>query len=355
MSRYSPYAFIVIIILTGCRSFQQPLDPLQELKVSADAGEVQSQLLLGRVHETGEGVPVDIEESLYWYVTAAGKGSAEAAYAAARLLRPEGSARQAQMMNLLRQAVRAEHAPSMIMLGDLIMENHPDTVLAVNEAVHLYSVAAERGYPEAQFKLADWIGSRTGKSRDMATAVRWYKRAAGQGHADAQLALGNAYLNGIGVQANVAAALKWYERSARQGRILAQSHLGDLLTFARYDSIRDPEAGAQWYRLSAEQGHAHAQERLAMLYEDGDGVIRDAGAAAQWYLAAAEQGNARAQCHLGSLYLRGQGVRQSDSEANRWFNLAAAQVPAGVLSLLGFIYYDCDQFDSHSVRLEAME
>ena len=345
----------VCLSVAGCQSVPVESNPLAQLESSAVTGNRQAQLDLGRSLESGELVPVDIPGAIRWYSEAARAGSAEGAFGAGRLLLQQGPERQEQATDFIQSAAGYGYAPAQSMLADMILSGNPDDVTAAERAYKLYLAAADSALAEAQFKVAGLLLNGSGVERNLEAAIRWYRRSAEQGHADAQLALGNVYLTGIGVAPSVAYALNWYEKSARQGSYLAQSNMGDLLTLERYGSLRDPDAGARWYKLSAEQNHAHAQARLGNLYESGSGVPRNLQLAARWYLAAAEQGSASAQCRLGSLYLRGLGVPQSDVEADRWFNRAAAQVPAGVLPLLGFIYYDCDQFDRHELRLDFQE
>ena len=76
-------------------------------------------------------------------------------------------------------------------------------------------------------------------------------------------------------------------------------------------------------RVDAESGDVDAQYRLAMLYDDGQGVVADVAHALRWYRRAAERGHSRVQWRLGYAYREGEGVEQNDSEAVRWYRLAA--------------------------------
>jgi TPR repeat protein len=88
---------------------------------------------------------------------------------------------------------------------------------------------------------------------------------------------------------------------------------------------QDYSEAEKWYRLAAEQGNSDAQYRLAKMYDFGQGVRRDYYHAAWWYRLAAEQGNSDAQYYLGVLYEFGQGVPRDYSEAEKLYRLAAAQ------------------------------
>jgi len=77
----------------------------------------------------------------------------------------------------------------------------------------------------------------------------------------------------------------------------------------------------EWQPL-ANQGYASAQHNLALMYEDGKGVLQDYKAAVKWYRKAAEQGFARAQNNLAGMYARGRGVLKDMSKAKYWTNKA---------------------------------
>ena len=79
---------------------------------------------------------------------------------------------------------------------------------------------------------------------------------------------------------------------------------------------------AEWTPL-AEQGYPDAQFNLALMYDDGEGVLENDKTAVKWYTLAAEQGNAKAQSNLGVMYQYGEGVLTDTKRANMWYNLAS--------------------------------
>ena len=70
------------------------------------------------------------------------------------------------------------------------------------------------------------------------------------------------------------------------------------------------EKGVELIRQAAERGSAPAQFRLALCYEEGQGVSQDYAQAVYWYRQAAERGDAWAQFNLAICYAKGQGVSQ---------------------------------------------
>ena len=73
----------------------------------------------------------------------------------------------------------------------------------------------------------------------------------------------------------------------------------------------DKAGAAQLVRRAADAGNAVAQLRLALLYDQGDGVAQSAKTALQWYLRAAAQGEPESQNQVASFYELGEGVEEN--------------------------------------------
>jgi TPR repeat protein len=87
----------------------------------------------------------------------------------------------------------------------------------------------------------------------------------------------------------------------------------------------DHAGAAQIVTRAAEAGNAVAQLRLALMYDQGDGVKRSSKAAFGWYSRAAQQGEPESQNQLG-LYLElGEGVAENWDLAARYFEASATQ------------------------------
>ena len=340
------FFMLVTLALSGCTHLRGVDGALSQLKQNAAAGDITAQIALAMEYESGEVIPANDSLAVYWYKTAAKQGSAEGAFRAATILFENNAVYTQEVEQLYAQAANAEYVEAQLGYANFLVA----TTAAVDSAskgraFKLYLAAAQQELPEAQFKVAELYATGNGTAVDLSAAHKWYRRSAELGNVQAQLVVGDFYLRGIGIPTSVANAATWYERAAVQDSMQAQANLGDILTLDAYSSLRNLKLGAEWYRKSAEQGHSHASTRLGQLYEAGDGVVRDAGVAAKWYYAAAQAGHASAECRLGSLYLRGFGVPQNNTEAERWFLRAAEQIPAEISPVLGFMYYDCEQFD----------
>ncbi|MXZ80862.1 MAG: sel1 repeat family protein [Gammaproteobacteria bacterium] len=87
----------------------------------------------------------------------------------------------------------------------------------------------------------------------------------------------------------------------------------------------------------AEAGDGDAQYRLAIMYQNGLGVVRSEETAARWMRSAAFQGMALAEHGLGCMYLDGDCVRRDSAQAAVWLARAAAQGLEGSKLLLDMI------------------
>jgi len=94
----------------------------------------------------------------------------------------------------------------------------------------------------------------------------------------------------------------------------------------------------QLFSPLAEKGNAEAQHRIAIMCQNGLGMVPNPEAALRWMRSAAEQGHALAQHGLGFMYMEGDCVEQNGAEAVKWFTLAAEQGLAGSQTTLAMMY-----------------
>jgi TPR repeat protein len=87
----------------------------------------------------------------------------------------------------------------------------------------------------------------------------------------------------------------------------------------------DHAGAAKIVLRAAEAGNAVAQLRLALLYDQGDGVPQSAKAAFEWYSRAAAQGEPESQNQVGLFYELGEGVPENWDLAARLFQVSAQQ------------------------------
>lgn len=159
---------------------------------------------------------------------------------------------------------------------------------------------------------------------DDATALREWTPLAERGIPEAQFKLGLLYDQGLGVAHNVTDTLQWYRRAAEQGYAAAQYNLGIHYLLGKGVAQDDAEA-ARWLSQAAEQGIPLAQFQLGLLFSQGRGVPRNQAIAVRWFREVAMRGDPEAQYQLGLLYSQGQGLPVDYVEAYMWLTLAAAQ------------------------------
>lgn len=104
------------------------------------------------------------------------------------------------------------------------------------KAIDVLTNAAEKGYIDAQVKLAEEL-----ESENPEKSSYWYLQAAKKGNSTAQWKIGINYKYGIGVKQSFPKAVKWIVKSTIKGNPSAQYELGNIYLYglAFYDSYRE--------------------------------------------------------------------------------------------------------------------
>jgi len=195
---------------------------------------------------------------------------------------------------------------------------------------------ADRGDPDALFRIGRMYYQGKGMPRDYQQAARLYEQAAESGHARAQNDLGLMFENGDGVQQDPARAVELYRKAAIAGREVARFNLARMYEQGT-GVAADRNEALRWYMKAARSGHAGAQAAVARDFDSGRGS-RHPGKAAKWYRKAAQQGSVEAMSRLGFFYDRGLGVKASPEKAIEWYRRAADQGDVAALLNLGSMY-----------------
>lgn len=121
-----------------------------------------------------------------------------------------------------------------------------------------------------------------------------------------------------------AGAAKIVTRAAEAGNALAQLRLA--LLYDQGDGVaRSARAAFEWYNRAAAQGEPESQNQIGLFYELGEGVPENWDLAARLFEASARQGWMKGQFSLARAYQFGIGVPQNRQAAIEWFAKAAAQ------------------------------
>ena len=86
----------------------------------------------------------------------------------------------------------------------------------MEQAVHWWTEAAEKGHPIAQFLLGSAYHDGNGIAKDARKSVQWYRKSARQSYPPAQYYLGQSLFNGEGIKADTAQAISWWKKAASQ-------------------------------------------------------------------------------------------------------------------------------------------
>jgi TPR repeat protein len=168
----------------------------------ADEGNPQAQYAIGKLYESGQGVPQNYARAAEWYGRAAEQGLAAAQNNLALLHNngrgvPRDPIRAVQ---LWQDAARLGHTQAQYNLG-LAYYLGEGIALDDEEAARWFLAAAQAGLPEAQFAVGQMHRMGVGLPKDEAAALGWYQQAASQGHAEAARKAGELQAAGIAPQA----------------------------------------------------------------------------------------------------------------------------------------------------------
>ncbi|MGI6494664.1 MAG: tetratricopeptide repeat protein [Kiritimatiellia bacterium] len=204
---------------------------------------------------------------------------------------------------------------------------------AATEAETLLRAAAAQADPAAQVALGQWLAATPDAQEE---AVFWLAQAADQGSAEAQSAYGRALLDGNGVPRDVRRAVDWLSRAAEQGDTAALAALGRC-HFDGTGVRKNKKRAVRCFRQAAGKGDPESQLRLGLCLLNGEGVRADAAEGREWIARAAENGSPAAAFLLGSIALRASALDPAQAPvAAENFRKAANQGLAVAQVWLGY-------------------
>lgn len=204
----------------------------------------------------------------------------------------------------------------------------------VKEATTLLKRLADRGYPDAQYFLADCYANGIGTVRgrqDFDRAFPLFVLAAKHGHPDACYRAGTCCEHGWGCRRESAKAVQFYKKAAVALHPGAMYRLGTAELNGSLSLTKQPKEGVKWLKRSAEHAteeFPHALHELALLHERGieNVVFVDFDYAAELLAQAAELGYAPSAFKLGECYEYGKmGCPADASLSIHYYNIAATQ------------------------------
>jgi len=253
------------------------------MRKAAVQGFPGAMVVLGGLHEKGDGVSLDYEKAMEWFEKAAALGDTQACHAIA-----------------------------------LAYFDGRGKVVPVNKtkAVQWLQRGADKGDRQSQYALAGAYLKGEGIKKSPDAARKWLERAAWQNDPRAQLRLGRMLRNGLGGPTDIVRAAMWMDLAVRNQEYGAAGNF-DFKALEDIRSLRD--------ELSREQ--INRVKELVRKYvpkpERREGI--NAGDDLGKTQAEANNGDKDAQYQMGLLCLGGVGVKRDRVQAYKWFALAAEQ------------------------------
>ncbi|KAI5304219.1 hypothetical protein KEM56_006730 [Ascosphaera pollenicola] len=199
------------------------------------------------------------------------------------------------------------------------------------KAFALFIAASKHGHVESGYRAALCYEFGWGTNKDKAKASRFYRQAASKGHPGAMLRLGKACIDGDMGQVNkYREGITWLKRAAESADTQYNSapyELGLLHeTGCGDDVFKDLSYAAQLFTRAAELGHAEAAFRMGDAYEHGKLICpTDPALSIHFYTTASQAGHGPAMMALSAWYMLGsEGLLERDyHEAYEWAKKAA--------------------------------
>lgn len=199
-----------------------------------------------------------------------------------------------------------------------------------------------------------------GTNKDYKTSAIYLRKAAERGYRDAQTRLAMIYLQGHGVKTDMKEAMKWFKASTEEMSPEEAYEQGS--TFYKDTDIQcHYEIPFLYHLKAAEMGHPPSQFSVGCSYFQGVGVEKEENRALEWFeryvtalnglecydlgmnfyvgdrfgksikmaifffKRASDQGNANAQTQLGDIYLRGLGTEPNYDEAFKLYQQSSSE------------------------------
>lgn len=200
-----------------------------EVKKNADAGDAESQHLMGTLYFKGVGVKQDFKQAFDWFQKSANQGNVNA-------------------INSL--GFMYQH-------GAFVAQDY-------GKAAQLYKQAADQGDPDAQNNLGFLYNKGLGVQQNNQTAYQLFTSSSNGGNIDATSNLGWMYEKGVGVARDYNKAVHLYARAAAHGVSAAKYNLGYMYQYG-LGVKRQLGKAAKLYRLAASQGYPQGENELGFV------------------------------------------------------------------------------------------
>ena len=308
--------------------------------LAALMGERAAFYQLGLMNMRGEGRPINRLRAAMWLKLGVGRDEPRAAR---NLEMVASELTRAQVKEALALAEKFPHTARAFKAA--LSGDDADALVAVGEAFakglgvdidpemasEWYRRALPFRHPRAQMLMGLAYLSGDGVKRQTDEGLRLLNMAAEQGYADAEYELAEILFQRATTHTQ---AIALFEAAANHGQVRAQFRLGQLCkagevgrsgprtSTAHRDTVPHLKMACDWFCKAAEQGDVEALFEQGQMHAQGLGTKQDFESAAEYYQQAAEKGHAKAAFNLGFLFAHGQGVEQDDVRAYQWYRIS---------------------------------
>ncbi len=309
--------FLGDVYLNGWGAGKDTQKALSYFKVSAEQGDVYSQIALASIYDSLN----DKDNASKWYQKLADSGNALAqdklrafqeqqkkqeadrAYSEAQASEANGNLDTA--LEQYRRALELGHPEaqkSLTALENKIAQEKAEQERRVQEiqefqseysngekylndkdysqALEIFRRLAVQGYAPAQDKLAWMYQNGWGIEQSYTQAVYWFRKAAEQGNPEALASMGLMYLKGWGVEQNYDTSLEWYKKAAAKGSTVAERRINSIeilkVNKQKIASLNDrngfPLAGKIFAETLSVRQSANAKSRVIKTLRTGHPV-----------------------------------------------------------------------------------
>ncbi len=198
------------------------------------------------------------------------------------------------------------------------------------EAAGMFRMAADAGYPDAQFGLAEMFFNGIGMDRDIGKAKELYEKAAESGNIPALFRLGGIFSEVEGME-DLPRAFSCMKRCAEARFPPAFGVLGDMYYYGAGTEV-NPKEAINWYRVSAAAGDPGSMFKVGCMCRSGTGTEKDDDAADAMFMVSAQSGIPEAQFEVAYSIYSGR-LGGNKAEAAEWYAKCADKIPTAKFNL----------------------
>ena len=214
------------------------------MKRAAEGRHIQAQVEYADMLFDGVGTEQDVAAAVFYYQTAADRGSNDARAKIAMLMQEENDDRK--------------------------------------ETLNFFKGSAEKGDPLSEYRYADLLLKTAWNNDDRKNALDWFLKAGDGGHVESKYQAAMMYRDGVGAAADIDSCIRLFREAAEAGHYWAPMALAELFFAGTRTEKNDAEA-FKWYLRSAEMGNPKSQYQAAVMYRDGVGVETNAEESKRWF------------------------------------------------------------------------